>query len=171
MQMDNNDAATLVRVYFGSPNPSAELIAKAQAELDTLQLPPTCTVGGEGSYSVSASATQAVPGDAITLSGRVPFQHEDGSYDELGTGQMVGWWNVMPSDWTNLVSGSPSPSPAVGGQAIAQLGIAPMISCEFSIPFTIPDVPPGDYPVLVLQEGGGGAALEGSAIVHVASTP
>jgi len=171
LQIDNSDAATLVRVYFGSPNPSPELIAKAQAELDTLQLPPTCWVRGEGSYAVSASATHAAPGDVITLSGRVPFQHEDGSYEESGSGQMVAWWNVAPDDWTKRVAGSPSPSPAVGGEDIVQLGSAPMNACAFSIPFTVPDVVPGDYPVLVLQEGGGGATLEGAVVAHVTSGP
>ena len=171
LQMNDQDAATLVRVYFGSPNPTAALIAKAQAELDTLQLPPTCWVQGEGSYVVSASATHPAPGGEVTLSGRVPFQHEDGSYNESGTGQMVAWWNVAPDDWTKLVAGSPSPSPAVAGQNIVQLGNAPMNACTFAIPFTVPDVPPGDYPVLVLQEGGGGAALEGDVVVHVTGGP
>ena len=167
LQMEDRDSATLVRVYFGSPNPTPELIAKAQAELDTLQLPPTCTVGGEGSYSVSVSGTEAAPGDSLTLTGRVPFQQEDGSYDESGDGQLVAWWNVAPKDWVNLVSGSPSPSPAVQGEGIVELGGVPMSTCMFAIPFTIPDVAPGDYPALVLQEGGGSATLEGSVVVHV----
>ena len=46
-----------------------------------------------------------------------------------------------------------------------------MNACTFAIPFTVPDVPPGDYPVLVLQEGGGGAALEGDVVVHVTGGP
>jgi hypothetical protein len=165
--LEIDDSLALVRVYFGSPNPSPELIAKAQTELDTLQLPPTCWVGGEGSYAVSASATRSAPGDVITLSGRVPFQHEDGSYDESGTGRMVAWWNVAPDDWTELVSGSASASPAVVGEDVVQLGTAAMNACTFEIPFAVPDVAPGDYPVLVLQEAGDGATLEGAVVVHV----
>jgi hypothetical protein len=167
LQMNDDDAATLVRVYFGSPNPSPQLIAKAQAELDTLQLPPTCTVGGRGSYAVSASASDAQPGDTVTFSGSVPFQREDGSFDESGAGQMVAWWNVPPGDWEKLPLGSPSPSPAIQGGDIVPLGSAPMDECTFAIPFTVPEVAPGDYPVLVRQEAGGGASLEGSVVIHV----
>jgi hypothetical protein len=168
LQTENSDAATLVRVYFGSSDPSPELIAKAQAELDTLQLPPTCTTGGPGSYAVSVSSTTASPGDVLTLTGAVPFQREDGSFDESGSGRMVAWWNVDPKDWEYLFAGSPSPSPAVEGQGILELGQAPMDACTFSIPVTVPESAAGGaYPIAVLQEGGGGAALEGSVIVQV----
>jgi hypothetical protein len=167
--MENADAATLVRVYFGSPNPSPELVARAQSELDTLQLPPACTAGGPGSFAVSVSTTTASSGDVLTLTGAVPFQREDGSFDESGSGRMVAWWNADPKDWEHLSFGLSSPSPAVEGQGILELGQASMDTCTFSIPFTVPESAPGGYPVVVLQEGGGGATLEGSVIVHVTS--
>jgi hypothetical protein len=167
LQMENADAATLVRVYFGARNPSPELVARAQSELDTLQLPPTCTAGGPGSYAISVSSTTASSGDVLTLTGAVPFQREDGSFDESGSGRMVAWWNADPKDWPYLTSGLPTPSPAVDGQGILELGQASMDTCTFSIPFTVPEAAPGIYPVVVLQEGGGGAALEGSVTVHV----
>jgi len=166
LQMNDNEAATLVRVYFGSPSPSSSLIASAQAELDTLQLPPTCTVQGEGAHPVSISTTEASADDSLTLAGSVPFQREDGSFDESGDGQMVAWWNVAPKDWVGLASGS-SPSPAVGGEGVIRLGSAPMSTCTFAIPFSVPGVPSGDYPVLVLQQDGTGAALAGAVQVHV----
>jgi hypothetical protein len=114
------------------------------------------------------SSTTASPGDVLTLTGAVPFQREDGSFDESGSGRMVAWWNVDPEDWEYLYSGSPSLSPAVEGQGIQELGQAPMDTCTFSIPFTVPEsAPGGPYPIVVLQEGGGGAALEGSVVVQV----
>ena len=167
LEIDNPDAATLVRVYFGTTNVTGPLLGIAQVELNTLQLPPTCTVGGPGSFAVSASATDGSPGDTITLTGSVPFQHENGSFDESGGGRMVAWWNADPKDWPYLLSGSPSASPAVEGQRILELGQAPMDACTFSISFTVPESAPGSYPIVVLQEGGGGATLEGSVIVHV----
>jgi hypothetical protein len=167
LQTENSDAATLVRVYFGSPDPSPELIAKAQAELDTLQLPPTCTTGGPGSYAISVSSTTASPGDVLTLTGTVPFQREDGSFDESGSGRMVAWWNVEPKDWPYLSFGLPSPLPAVDGQGIAELGHASTDKCTFSIPFAVPEAAPSAYPVVVVQEGGGGATLEGSVTIRV----
>jgi hypothetical protein len=167
LQTENADAATLVRIYFGSQHPSPELVARAQSELDTLQLPPTCTTGGPGYYAVSVSSTTASSGDVLTLTGSVPFQREDGSFDESGSGRMVAYWNADPKDWEYLFSGSPSPSPAVEGQAILELGKVPMDTCTFSIPFTVPESAQGAYPIVVLQEGGGGAALEGSVEVHI----
>jgi hypothetical protein len=167
LQTENADAATLVRVYFGARNPSPELVARAQSELDTLQLPPTCTTGGPGSYAVSVSSTTASSGDVLTLTGNVPFQREDGSFDESGNGQMVAWWNADPKDWPYLTSDLPTPSPAVEGQGILELGQASMDTCTFSIPFAVPQSAPGAYPVVVLQEGGGGATLEGSVTIHV----
>ncbi len=169
LETQNAAAATLVRIYFGSPNPSPELVARAQSELDTLQLPPTCTTGGPDSYAISVSSTTASSGDVLTLTGRVPFQHEDGSFDESGSGRMMAWWNVDPKDWPYLFSGSPSPSPAIEGQEILGLGQASMDTCTFSIPFTVPESAPGAYSVVVLQEWGSGAALEGSVIVHLAN--
>lgn len=167
LQIENADAATLVRVYFGARNPAPELVARAQSELDTLQLPPTCTAGGPGSYSVSVSSTMASSGDALILTGNVPFQREDGSFEESGNGRMVAWWNADPKDWPYLASDLPTPSPAVGGQGILELGQASMDTCTFSIPFRVPESAPGAYPVVVVQEGGGSAALEGSVTVHV----
>lgn len=168
LQTESRDAATLVRVYFGSPHPSPQMVDRAQAELDTLQLPPTCTVGGPGSYAVSASSTQASPGEVITLTGAVPFQYEDGSFNESGEGHMVAWWNVAPDDWSSAFTGaSSSPPPAVEGEPIIQLGSAPMNTCSFDISFAVPDAAPADYPVLVTQEAGGGGTLEDSLVVHV----
>jgi hypothetical protein len=86
-------------------------------------------------------------------------------FDESGSGRMVAWWNVDPKDWEHLYSGSPSLSPAVEGQGILELGQAPMDTCTFSISFTVPEsAPGGPYPIVVLQEGGDGAALEGSVL-------
>jgi hypothetical protein len=115
------------------------------------------------------SSTTASSGDVLTLTGNVPFQREDGSFDESGNGQMVAWWNADPKDWPYLTSDLPTPSPAVEGQGILELGQASMDTCTFSIPFAVPQSAPGAYPVVVLQEGGGGATLEGSVTIHVTS--
>jgi hypothetical protein len=168
LQIDDPEAATLVRVYFGTANVTSPLLDMAQAELDTLQLPPTCTVGGPGSFAVSASVTEGSPGDTITLSGRVPFQHEDGSFDEAGNGRLVAWWNANPGDWPYLASDPSSVTPAVQGEGgLIELGSSSMDSCAFEIPFAVPGVTPGDYPVVVVQQGAEGATLEGSLVIHV----
>jgi hypothetical protein len=167
-EIDDNEAATLVRVYFGASSPGQNLIDRAQQELKTLQLPPACPAPAEGGYGVSATAVNGSPGDSMSIAGPVPFQREDGSFDTTGEGRMIAWWNARSSDWPYLSSfATTEPSPAVAGQPIISLGEAAMDACAFWIRFTIPDVPPGDYPVTVVQEAGGGATLEGSVVVHV----
>jgi hypothetical protein len=170
LEIDDPEAATLVRVYFGTANVTNPLLAKAQTELDTLQLPPTCTVGGPGSLTVSASATAGSPGDTITLTGRIPLQRQDGSFDESGSGRLVAWWNANPDDWPYLASDPSSASviPGVQGEGgIIELGTSSMDSCLFEIQFVVPSVTRGDYPVVVLQQGGGGATLVGSVVIQV----
>lgn len=158
----------LVRVYFGSTSPSDRLIDEAQRALDTLQLPPICPVPAEGGYEAELSLDRGAPGDVVTVSGPMPFQREDGSYDTSGQTRMIVWWNATPDEWPYLSSFSEvEPSPAVEGLPLLRLGEAGGEACSFSVTFTVPDVPPGAYPIVVLQEGGGSSALEASLAFHV----
>jgi hypothetical protein len=167
-EIGDGEAATLVRVYFGASSPGQDLIDRAQQELDTLQLPPACSAPAEGGYDISETADSGSPGDSISITGRVPFQREDGSFDTTGEGQMIAWWNVRSSDWPYLSSYSTTePSPAVPGQPITRLGEAAMVTCTFSIRFVVPAVPPGDYPIVVLQGTRDSATLEGSMVLQV----
>jgi hypothetical protein len=75
-------------------------------------------------------------------------------------------------DWPFLSSFSTTaPSPAVEGVQLVRLGEDGGAECSFSIAFEVPDVPPGDYPLVVLQEGGSGptagSALEAALVFHV----
>jgi Tol biopolymer transport system component len=158
----------LVRVYFGTSPPSEQLIDSAQRELDTLQLPPICPAPAEGGYGAQLSGDQGAAGDPVTLSGPMPFQREDGSYDTSGETRMIAWWNAAREDSPYLSSFSTiRPSPAVETSPLLRLGESGGDNCSFSIRFTVPDVSPGDYPIVVLQEGGGGATIEASLIFHV----
>jgi hypothetical protein len=150
----------LVRVYFGVANPSAELVARAQRELDTLEIPPVCPMSAKGGFGATLSSTEGAPGDVVTIDGPMPFRHEDGSFDRSGDTQMIAWWNASPADAGLLSSvSSVKPSPATTGPLL-RLGEGGRGACSFSIGFTVPDVPDGDYPIVVLQEGGGGFTME-----------
>jgi hypothetical protein len=151
----------LVRVYFGIANPSPELIAEAQHELDTLEIPPVCPMVAKGDFvGATLSTTEGAPGDAVTIDGPMSFRREDGSFDHSGDDQRIAWWNASPEDWALLSSFSNvEPSPAEEGPLL-RLGDGGRGACSFSIGFTVPDVPPGDYPIVVLQEAGGGSTME-----------
>jgi hypothetical protein len=158
----------LVRVHLGSSSPSDALVQRAQAELDTLQIPPVCPAPAHGGYGASANPSSGAPGDSVTVEGPMPFRHEDGSYDTSGETTMVAWWNASPNDWEHLSpSSSVSPSPA-GPGPIVRLGEGGTGACSLAIDFSVPDVPPGDYPIVVLQEAGSrGSTIEASLVFHV----
>jgi hypothetical protein len=162
----------LIRVYFGSTEPSAELVGKAQAALDHLEVPPVCPVPEEGPLGADASPTLGAPGDQVELTGPMPFQHEDGSFDTSGDTTIVAWWNADPKDWVELVSFSTGALPPPAGPGpLLRLGEGGRDACSFTIPFEVPDVPPGDYSIVLLQEGGSGteasATLEASLTFRV----
>ena len=98
----------------------------------------------------------------------MPFQRKDGSYDTSAQTQMIVWWNASPEDWPYLSSFSHvEPSPAVQGSPLLRLGEGGGDACSFSVSFPVPDVPPGTYPIVVLQEGGGSSAIEASLTFRV----
>lgn len=158
----------LVRVYFGTPSPSQQLIDMAQRELDTLQLPPVCPAPGSGGYGAALSMASGAAGDVVRISGPMPFRFEDGSYDSGGDGFVTAWWNADPKDWPFLSSFSTTqPSPAVDGSRIIRLGEGGRGACSFSISFTVPDVAPGEYPIVVLNEDPNSSTLEASLVFDV----
>jgi hypothetical protein len=162
----------LIRVYFGVTEPSAALVGQAQEALDHLEVPPVCPVPAEGPLGAEASPTQGAPGDQVELIGPMPFQHEDGSFDTSGDTTVVAWWNADPEDWVELVSFSAGPLPSPAGQGpLLRLGEGGRNACSFTIPFEVPEVPPGDYSIVLLQEGGVGteasATLEASLTFRV----
>jgi hypothetical protein len=149
----------LVRIYFGVANPSPDLVALAQRELDTVEIPPVCPMPATGGFGATPSATEGAPGETVTIDGPMPFQHEDGSYDHTGGNFMSAWWNASPDDWEALSSSTATPSPATTGPLL-RLGESGRGACSFSIAFTVPDVPPGSYPIVVMQESPNSSTME-----------
>ena len=165
LEIDNG--YVLVRVYLGKAFPSEALVRRAQSELDTLQVPPVCPVHTEGGFGAMLSTESGTPGSTVAIQGLMPFQHEDGSYDTAGKTTMVAWWNAVSDDEPYLLPFSTvQPSP-VGPGEIVRLGDGGTGACSFTITFTVPDVPSGDYPIVVIEEVPDGGTLWASLTFHV----
>jgi hypothetical protein len=152
-----------VRVFFGSADPTAVAIDRAQAELDTLQIPPVCPTL-RGVEPLSMSATTGAPGDEVSLNVRFGFQFEDGTYDTQANGHVVAWWNADPATWEWLASFATKPPDPQGPGPLVRLGESAQAgACVATIHFTVPDASPGIYSIVVLDEDGNGSSLIGHA--------
>jgi hypothetical protein len=111
-----------------------------------------------GEYGSQFGATSGASGDTVTVTGTLPWPplNEGGQYVPLDTVEV--WWNDGLSD-----SGL---SPPQGPQE--RLASRPVNgSCQYSLSFRIPDVPPGTYPLTVREYGGGGFSWAGATDFRV----
>jgi hypothetical protein len=163
----------LVRVYFGTANPSAAMVAQAQSELDTLEIPPVCPVPS-GPVFPQLSVTSGGPGTEVTVSGPVPQQGEDGSYI-APTGDMQVWWNFQgdlnDAGWTDLLPGGASPSPANEGVLTMVTHASIDGRCSWQATFAVPDVPPAAYPITVLSVGADSSSMAGPPLTFEVTGP
>jgi len=147
-----------VRVFFGEATPSPVALERAQTELNRLQVPPVCPTLRE-EPPLSASAQVGVAGDQVTLTGRFGFELEDGTYDTQANSKMIAWWNADPTTWPQLASFATEPPPPLSSGPLVRLGDADQLGgCTATVAFTVPDVAPGIYSIVALDEGGGGGA-------------
>jgi hypothetical protein len=155
----------LLRAYFGNVHPSQATLDAAQAELDTLEVPPVCPVPAEGSFpdTMTVSATAVSPGQQVSVFALMPFRHEDGSYDRAADGVIELWWDADPAEWEQLAANPP----AAEGTLLATDGPG---SCFLSTAITVPnDAAPADHRVVALQTNvaRNEAALFGTVVLHV----
>lgn len=135
--------------------------------------PPDCPPVAEGGYEARVAPAAGPTESEVTISGPVPLYGEDGSYK--GPGDAIEfWWNADPNQPETLLSfrsGGPEPVPANPEENVVRLGsIDPESHCTFEFQFEVPDASPGDYPIAVLQYGGGGGGLYDDAQFQVTET-
>jgi hypothetical protein len=90
----------------------------------------------------------------------VPSYGQDGTFHPP-QGQVNVWWNLDPDAWES-VAGQPSPfpTPSLPGSVLLLSSAEIAGSCTYEIQVTIPDVPPGTYPVVVVGAYAGGTGVE-----------
>ena len=119
-------------------------------------------------YRPSAAPSFGEPGSTVTVSGPLPQRGKDGLPGDPIT-RVTAWWNLDPERWWTAVERPPAPRPADPG--IVRLLEEADVSgeCDFELRFTVPDVEPGTYQVVVIYEssapsGPGHAAFEPMSI-------
>jgi hypothetical protein len=155
----------LIRAYFGDAHPSPSSLDAAQAELDTLEVPPVCPVPAEGSFpdTMILGATDVTPGETVSVFSLMPFQHEDGSYDRGADTVIELWWDAEPESWVQLLS----ETPPAGTTLLAKGGPG---SCFLSATLTVPvDAALGDHRVVALEtnDARDEGTLFGTVVLHV----
>ena len=166
-------AGALAAAACGPASPQ-ELGASSASSADsspaTSSAPPQCPRAGEGGYAIDLSADSGPPGAAVTVSGATPVYAEDGSY--VGpVGEIQFWWNADPDHWHDALPGTPDPAPKNRSADVVSLGAVKLSDCTFEFEFEVPDVAPGDYPILPLALDFKDSGAWDSATFHAAYAP
>ena len=132
-----------------------------------------CPVTGA---ELTVSPKTGVPGTTVTVSGPLYYLTEGGNFvwyaDERPREDLQAWWNLDPEKYSlfvkeglTIASGEPYEPSGTGPQMLGDH--VPNGACGFSLDFTVPQVPAGDYPVSILEVGGGGSTAYGSFVFTV----
>lgn len=93
--------------------------------------------------------SSGVAGSDFVVTGDVPVQEEDGTVVQPTSTDIWVWWNLDPNQW--YTAQEANPVPAQEGQPVEQIGEAHFTTeCSWSVTVQAPDVPPGDYDIVVL---------------------
>lgn len=132
--------------------------------------PPECPPVAEGGYKIQLSDSSRPSGSSVTVTGSVPVSANDGSY-RGPNGEIQFWWNADPDHWHNVLpSPTLDPVPKNPSADVIRLGAVELSACTFAFDFEVPDVPPGEYPLLPISFGWDDSD-SWSATFHAAHAP
>ena len=101
-------------------------------------------------YNVNIQPAAGAPGSTVFVTGNTPLFSPAARY--IGpTGKIGFWFNLPPNGWENIYSTVPAPT-ANSGAPIVHLGEASVQGrCSYRVTFTVPDMPPGSYPLVLIE--------------------
>jgi hypothetical protein len=142
------------QVAFG-PQASEATEADTLLALDSLRAGDVCDTGNDG-YVPGVVPTSGVAGTQATVGGEFPHgEPGPGGYPVEADAEWVEvWWNLDPSEpggWSSALPGGEDPIAAESGPVFKLGRVDVMDSCTYEVPFEIPHVEPGVYPVVVIQ--------------------
>jgi hypothetical protein len=141
-----------VHVAFG-PNAPDSLVQEVIDALDSLEV-NACDVADDG-YAPSLAPRSGPAGSRATASGELPGgEGQEGGFPGDPTTYVEAWWNLDPAEWASALPGGEEPV-AGGPGPVMRLGRVndAATSCTYEIPFTVPDVPVGEYPLVIISGG------------------
>jgi hypothetical protein len=120
-------------------------------------------------YGSVLSTASGPAGSTVTISGHLPVLDEAGSYVGPGNPDISAYWNLDFDHWTSILTSPDSPSASVAESPVEHLGTYHVTGgCDFQMQVTVPSVPPGTYPIVLLYwYGGSGDGSGGSANLPV----
>lgn len=115
---------------------------------------PDCPSVEGGNASV-VDPVSGTPGLTSTVSGTLPPPYQESGL-RVSQWKIEVWWNLAAAPgWASF---SLEPPPAAQPSPVVLLGEqATGATCSYDVAFTVPDVPPGTYTIVVIRYGGGGA--------------
>ena len=122
---------------------------------------------GEGGFSVTVQPTTGRAGSTVQITGNTPLVSKSGEY--VGPEGKIGFWFNLPfREWEHAYLGNNVPR-SNNGIPVTHLGEADVRGrCRYRVTFSMPNVPPGTYPLVAIEHGGGSAAAMGKPIdLHV----
>jgi hypothetical protein len=141
-----------LQVAFGPEAPASQL-REVLAAMDSLEV-NACDVADNG-YRPEVSPAAGSPGTRGTVLGELPHGvGAEGGHPADPTTTVEAWWNLDPEEWSSALPGGQEPVPA-GPGPVLRLGAVEHAGarCEYRILFTVPEAPPGLYPVVAITGG------------------
>jgi hypothetical protein len=120
---------------------------------------------------LATDAGSLVPGDRLSLSGRVHYRFH-GSFVLSPTDDFQAWWGLTLNGYSDagtapseIASGGEIPTPRTGPRMLGD--DRPNGACGFDITLVVPDVAPGSYDVTVVSADAEGYAAYGTVTIEV----
>lgn len=141
-----------LQVAFGPDAPESQ-VREVLAAMDSLKV-NACDVAEDG-YPPEVSPTSGPSGSRATVVGELPHGvGSKGGFPADPTTTVEAWWNLDPERWSSALPGGEEPVPAGPGPVLRLGAIDDAATrCGYHIPFTVPDVPAGLHPVVVISGG------------------
>jgi len=107
---------------------------------------------------VTAGSSTGEPGSVIHVSGPLYYLDKAGEVWVDADDTVQAWWNVEPEEYASValaaIAAANGSDPGLSGDELLVGADRTERACSFHLLVTVPQVPPGTYPVTVLRVGG-----------------